>query len=244
MIELTDRIKSALLRYRTEVLRWNASFSLISRIDTTERLEDLIEESVSSFETLTELVLPAVESSLPGLAPPLHYVDIGSGAGIPGLAWHLLSSELGFGGREHIGSILVEPRHKRAWFLERAAEIMGLCEIRVGEDQWGPRSALRCNDLPAGLTGVISLKALRITDDEIIAGWRRYRGRGGGAADDTLVICRLHGWPCDLDDDLTDRLCLPAAGPRGETGMPWVNLFQVGDTSRPWSLLVSTYPSI
>ncbi len=243
MVDLPDRITSTLQSYRDEVLRWNASFGLVSRVDTANRVTDLIEESVSSYKTLTESVLPAVASSSLDLVAALHYLDLGSGAGIPGLIWHLLAGELGFGGSKHMGSTLVEPRHKRAWFLERAAEIMGLRELRVGEDQWGQRTALSGDSLPERLTGMISLKALHLTDDDIIAGWRRYR-RSAEAADDSLIICRLHGQPDSLDEELRDKLHLPDAGPGGDAGTPWVCLFPVGDSSRPWSLLVSIYPRL
>lgn len=243
MVEHSERIDAVLRRYKDEVMRWNAGFSLVSRVATLDRLDNLVAESVSSYEALMESVLPAAESSFPGPAAAYHYADLGSGAGIPGLVWHLLSGELGFGGREHVGSILVEPRHKRAWFLERAIEVMGLRDIRVGEDQWGPRTALCGDDLPASMTGVVTMKALRLTDEEVIAGWRRYR-RDVRAADDSLVICRLHGRSRGLDDDLRGRLRLPAAGSGGCPGTPRACLFPVGGDSRPWSLLVSLYPHL
>ncbi len=231
MTERTGRIESALARYREEVLRWNASFNLVSRIDAESRLESLIAECVAAFRTWTEDVRPAVRDMLPACPSDLHFVDLGSGAGLPGLVWHLLAEDAGFGFGD-AGSLLVEPREKRAWFLEQTAARMELKSLRVGMDQWGLRSGLKGEDLPEAVTGLITLKALRLTDAEIIAGWKRYRG---DACADNLVICRFYGPDGNLDGALCERLGLPL----GRT-----QLFPIASLPAPKHLLVSCYPSL
>ncbi len=54
---------------------------------------------------------------LSGNAPPGVWIDVGSGAGFPGMVAAVLS------GRR---TLLIEPRRKRATFLERAADTLGL----------------------------------------------------------------------------------------------------------------------
>ncbi|MBC8424841.1 class I SAM-dependent methyltransferase [bacterium] len=241
MVELSGRQEDALQRYREEVLRWNASINLISRIDTRELLESLVTECVAAYNTLVTAVLPAVAESAPDRPTSCHYADLGSGAGFPGLVWHLLSEASGGMDESAAGAILVEPREKRAWFLEQTAALMDLRDVRVGMDQWGARTGLRGAGLPATVTGLISLKALRLTDDEVIAGWRRYRG---GAPVDTLVICRFQGPDGTMDTGLRERLRLPPESPPESQGAPWARFFPIDTLPEPRHLLVSGYPSI
>lgn len=135
---------------------------------------------------------------------------------------------------------MVEPREKRAWFLEQTAALMDLRGVRIGVDQWGARTGLRGEGLPAAVTGLISLKALRMTDAEILAGWRRYRG---GDPIDTLIICRFHGPDGTMSADLRERLGLPLESPPESQGAPWVRFFPIETLPEPRHLLVSCYPT-
>jgi len=225
----------ALQRYRDEVLRWNESFSLISRVETQSRLEELIRECRAAYLTLTDEILPAAETR--NTERPLHYVDLGSGAGLPGLVWHLLSGRRLFAA----GTLLVEPRRKRAWFLERAAAVMGLQGLAVGEDQWGPRTALDGGGLPPRVTGLITLKALRLSDPDILAGWRRYRASSLG---DTVIICRFLGQGAASDEAYSEQLGLPSLERAEHPAEPWARVFPCGDGPRSWRLQVSIYPQL
>lgn len=60
------------------------------------------------------------------LDPDLPVVDIGSGAGFPGLVLALL----GFG-----RMILIEPRRKRRLFLLHAASVLGLADVRIAGER-------------------------------------------------------------------------------------------------------------
>ncbi len=101
-----------LVTLHDEVLRWNQSFSMISRQSPEVRAKDLIEECWSSFQALRSLLSHLAANR------PLTYFDLGTGGGFPGLVWALaLRERVPPLQLEHIH--LVEPRRKRAWFLER-----------------------------------------------------------------------------------------------------------------------------
>jgi len=150
-----DDLDRALSRFRDEVLRWNGSFNLISRIDTESRLESLIDESVESFGVMRDEVLGGSCPVLQDGPKRIQYVDLGSGAGFPGLLWHLLWEQAGIPGSDHAGSLLVEPRDKRAWFLEHTASLLGLKDLEVGLDQWGRRTGLRSSDDSERIMGLV-----------------------------------------------------------------------------------------
>jgi hypothetical protein len=146
----------ALAVLRAEILRWNKQINLVSRVRTPERVGSLIRQCENGWG----LVLAAL-----GGADWLHgagYLDLGSGAGLPGLVWAAAREHLGHDGP----SVLVEPRDKRAWFLRRTARRMGLERTTVWPVRW-----------EAGVDGLtvpevlVSLKALRLSDHEVLAGF-------------------------------------------------------------------------
>lgn len=236
-----DDLDRALSRFRSEVLRWNASFNMISRIDTESRLEALIDESLASFGVLSGEVLGGSNPVLQDSPRRIQYVDLGSGAGFPGMLWHLLWGLSGIPDTDHAGSLLVEPRDKRAWFLEYAASLLELEGLRVGMDQWGRRVGLRSDDDSGQITGLVTLKALHLTDEAILAGWRRYRG----AAKDALVICRFHPPATPLDDALREKYNLPEAGSdKRASGDSYSSIIPFRVNSKPYAFLLSVYPRI
>ena len=71
-----------------------------------------------------------------GIPPDASVVDVGSGAGLPGLALALV--------RPDIVMLLVEPLERRAEFLQEAVEILGLGQVRVSRtraEELGPVAA-------------------------------------------------------------------------------------------------------
>lgn len=236
-----DLLETRLSRYRQEVMRWNESFSLVSRSGTEARIEALVEEARASFDLLMDRILCSTASPLQGVPRGVHYLDLGSGAGFPGLVWHLLLQTHGLPGWNHRSSLLVEPRHKRAWFLERMIQILEITNCSVGEDQWGARTALRSAPPGTPVLAFITLKALHLRDDDIIAGWVKYRG----GRQDSVAICRFHPAATPLDVALREKLGLPAeegGAPVGAT--PWARLFGFEASAGPGSLLVSVYPRL
>lgn len=176
-------IEPTIQEYRDQVLRWNRQISLITRKDPGEILDRLLVQGREGLEAVLGLELGG---------GPVAYFDLGSGGGIPGIVWlvglqaHGLAPE----------ACLVEPREKRAWFLDRLRGIVGMPNYTVSEARWGDDEldALRA---PVAL---ISLKALKLTDTEILEGLPQVDGC------DRLVIARYYPpgepWAQELASDL------------------------------------------
>ncbi|WP_277979587.1 16S rRNA (guanine(527)-N(7))-methyltransferase RsmG [Sphingomonas phyllosphaerae] len=125
---------------------------------------------------------------------PGDWLDIGSGAGFPGMVIALLSDH---------SVTLVEPRARRANFLSAAADELGLAHVRVVKS--------RAESLPAHTFAVISARAVAALED-LLAMTRHLRdvrtrlvlprGRGAGAEID-LARSRWQGM-FHVEHSLTD----------------------------------------
>lgn len=246
-------------RYSQEVLRWNSQFSLISRVEPERRLCSLVEQCLSALRALPaalgDLDAEAAAALLPegpGASSPnsvrrLCMVDIGSGAGLPGLVWHrLLWERAGVLGPPP-ASWLIEPRGQRAWFLERCIDLLGLPGIRVlaapwGEARLGPEVASigsregsawpgAWNSSPPKTVWLLALMALRLSDRDIVRGWKAFVGGRDPLPGERLVVLRLRGGP--PRSEAPDELALP-----DRAFWRWV---PCGPSSRPSSLIVSLH---
>jgi hypothetical protein len=187
----------AMAVYRREVLRWNTQINLVSRRDTQEQLDALIEQCDSA--------LSALAAEAPELqAERMLYCDLGSGGGLPGVVWHRRLAERS----PALQAWLVEPREKRAWFLQRTARFLGDPPFEVACARWnevvGPVET-------AADTCLVSLKALRLTDSEVLAGLETLCG-----ARETfparVVVARFHPGGEVLTPVLADELGIVGAG--------------------------------
>jgi len=235
--ELSPGAREALARHGAEVLRWNTRFSLISRVDPEARLLALQQECDAAFRVLYE-AWPGLRSGGAGAELPLRYLDLGSGGGFPGLIWHAWLQDVGLPGMRHAGTLLIEPRDKRAWLLEHVARSVGW-PLEVRRIAWGRRTPLALSS-PAPAHDLITLKALRLTDAEILAGWRRERPDGRGSA----TICRF----CSDDDgDSAVRaeaeLGLPAAREPTDPATPFQRRLPFSHPAGLDALLISHYPA-
>lgn len=150
--------------FRQAVLRWNRSFSLVSRQDPEGQTDRLLRECLLA----ADLIRPVL-AELPGISSYL-YADLGTGGGFPGLLWaHALGDDSGPGPRL-LEAHLVEPRDKRAWFLGQTAQAMGLAEVSVHQKRWGQGGALSETD--AELL-ILSMKALHLPDPDLLEAVRR-----------------------------------------------------------------------
>lgn len=104
---------SLLLDYLRDVLRWNPQLGLVSRRDPLATCERLVLESI---ELLTLVRGDGVES-------PVRCVDVGSGAGFPGVVWALAEPEWQM--------LLVERKTGRAAFLQSTAVRLSLGNVEV-----------------------------------------------------------------------------------------------------------------
>jgi len=111
-LSLTGPQIEQLARYFQELKKWNSRFNLVAQAADRQLLETHFLDSL----TLLPLLDPCPE---PGL------VDVGSGAGFPGLVLKIA--------RPDLQVTLVEPRQKRTAFLRQVIRILGLRGIVIRE---------------------------------------------------------------------------------------------------------------
>jgi len=193
--------------YRRQVLRWNKQINLVSRRDTEGVLGELLHQCRGGWDRLL-----ADNPGALSKASALWYCDLGSGAGLPGYVWHAQAVSA----KIPIRTWLVEPREKRAWFLNRLNTLGCVEPIEVLDNHWG--------GVPGEDFGVaagdrapshvlISLKALHLTDSEVLAGlvplldalpapeWRP-----------RVLIARFYPFDQSWSADLAQDLEIPASG--------------------------------
>lgn len=113
-LRLEERVLSACERHFELLVTWNKTHNLTRIVDAAEavRLHYL------------DCLVPLLAQEGPG-----SFVDVGSGAGFPGLMAALAWPEA--------EATLVEPARKRASFLVLAAAAMGLARVRVVSPEEG-----------------------------------------------------------------------------------------------------------
>ena len=111
-IPLDGRAHERLLTYCDELLRWSAKINLVAKAPLREIWETHFLDSLTLLR-----VLPPPDSKQQTL------LDIGTGAGFPGLALKAARPELPV--------ILVEPRQKRVSFLRHVIRTLELKDIEV-----------------------------------------------------------------------------------------------------------------
>jgi hypothetical protein len=194
--------------YRREVLRWNRRINLVSRRDAAGHLDALIRECSAALAALPAGLAELDEDVSRRLAGhgtdssshlfKVNYVDIGSGAGLPGIVWWLEladrlappSKQLGAGGE----CWLVEARGKRAWFLEQTLRKLALPRICVLERRWGrpcPELSEAATQARGPVCWLVSFKALRLEEEDVLRGWQVATRLPGPARGDRLVIARF-----------------------------------------------------
>ena len=190
-----DPILDPLLEeYRRQVLRWNRQINLISRQESPDRLEGLIQQCREAWDHLI-----SSEEAWWSAASRLWYFDLGSGAGLPGFVWHAQAARAGL----EIRTWLVEPREKRAWFLDRLNHLEKTDPMTVVVGRWGELEIeTPASELPPSHI-LISLKALHLTDAEILAGLAPWLP---GKVESSLLLARFYppeqGWNKELEEEL------------------------------------------
>ncbi len=236
-LELPAPGREALAHHGAEVLRWNAQFSLISRVAPEQRLLAMQQECEAAFRAL-HATWKMFDSGATESASPLRYIDLGSGGGFPGLIWHAWLVHAGLPGMSLAHTLLIEPRDKRAWFLEQVA-LATKWQIEVRRLHWGRRQSPSVRP-PAPAHDLITLKALRLTDEEILIGCRCDRPDSIAP----ITICRF----CSAEDGNSATatefgLGLPVGGPPGEPGAPFSLSLPFAHAAGQDALLISHYPA-
>ncbi|MEW6500993.1 MAG: 16S rRNA (guanine(527)-N(7))-methyltransferase RsmG [Thermodesulfobacteriota bacterium] len=117
-LSLDDAAVAGLCRYHAELAKWSRKMNLIAKAPLAEVIETHFLDSLTLLPVLDEL---------PAGGPLL---DIGSGAGFPGLALKIA--------RPALAVTLVEPRQKRVSFLRHVIRTLGLANIEVIEERIEP----------------------------------------------------------------------------------------------------------
>jgi hypothetical protein len=211
-----------LKEYRTQVLRWNRQISLVSRRDSAAILDRLLLQCREGLALLLRDWAPP---------PGLVYYDLGSGGGLPGVVWHLLLAERGVAPR----TCLVEPREKRAWFLDRLRSLPAMPDFRVAAMRWG-ETGPGDTVAEAGDEILISLKALKLTDPAVVG------GLPAGPSPRRLVIARYYPPGEPMTPGLTAELEISEPGTEiAGGGVGWLAEGARVLTGGDFSLVVSTY---
>ncbi|NTV14970.1 MAG: 16S rRNA (guanine(527)-N(7))-methyltransferase RsmG [Desulfobulbaceae bacterium] len=101
-------------RYFQELKKWNRHYNLVAQASDRQLLETHFLDSLT--------LLPLI-----GACPEPGLVDVGSGAGFPGLVLKIA--------RPDLPVTLVEPRQKRTAFLRQVIRALGLRGIEVRESR-------------------------------------------------------------------------------------------------------------
>lgn len=113
--------KELLRRYAALVREWAPRLDLVSPRDLERFEERHVDDSLRAAPLLDEL-------------PEGPCVDVGSGAGLPGIPLAIARPERHW--------ILLEPRQRRAAFLEEAVRVLGLdCEVVAATAEQAAREA-------------------------------------------------------------------------------------------------------
>ncbi len=255
-------------RYHREIRRWNRQINLVSRFRGEANLAILTRDCWEAAESIPRLLSRFSYPTSPGLVantpllvetpdtrssrfPAVVYIDIGSGAGFPGVVWHIwLQRHLAAQectSPPSLQTILVEPRQKRAWFLHRVIRLLELEGVVVGEGRWeehGQEWSSRAFQATRTLW-LVSLRALKMSDTTVISGWRKVSGLSRLGSDDRLLICRFRPPGSVPDEDLKKELNLPDKLLTNKTGLPdGGNAWAVAHGGLVTSLLVSYYKQI
>jgi 16S rRNA (guanine527-N7)-methyltransferase len=119
-LPLSDEAIERLLVYLAELMKWSRRVNLIAR-DTPEA-QAIETHFLDSLTLLPLLQEPA----------PVHLLDVGTGAGFPGLVLAAVLPEARF--------TLVEPRQKRVSFLRHLIRTLGLTNVEVVADRVEPHA--------------------------------------------------------------------------------------------------------
>lgn len=149
-----------LAAYRAELLRWNQQINLLSRRGAAAAADQLIGQCADAFD----LWWGAAGAQLAS-GGKLRWFDLGSGGGLPAIVW--LARLAGRG--VDVEATLVEPRVKRAWFLERLARLPGMPAFGVVAARWG-EGTRRPGGLAAETPILFTLKALRLPERAVLGG--------------------------------------------------------------------------
>ena len=151
-IELDETRLRAISTYIDLLLKWNARINLTAIREPGEIVQRHFGESLFAARHLLEQKLPRTA------------IDLGSGAGFPGVPFALLAPEV------HV--TLVESQQKKATFLKELVHVLGLKNVKVFSD--------RAENYPAA-ADLVMLRAVEKFEQALLMAIR-LTSAGGGVA--------------------------------------------------------------
>jgi 16S rRNA (guanine527-N7)-methyltransferase len=110
-----ERARAQLAAYIAELERWNPRFGLVKYAGREELVVKHVLDSLSAWSFLRDAAPPGTGTVL----------DVGSGAGLPGIPLAIVLPELSF--------TLLERMARRASFLKTCAILLGLSRVKVAQ---------------------------------------------------------------------------------------------------------------
>jgi 16S rRNA (guanine527-N7)-methyltransferase len=117
-----DRVLRTLETYLAELARWNARFGFV-KADEEELVVKHALDSLSAWRAVQELTTVPPSPGRDKLARPGTVLDVGTGAGFPGIPLAVALPEVSF--------TLLERSSRKITFLKTCAIILGLANTRV-----------------------------------------------------------------------------------------------------------------
>lgn len=135
--------------YLNLLLFWNQTHDLVAPPKSIEHflLIHLIDSLAAFYMCNRDLTLKKV-----------RYMDIGSGAGIPGFFWHLLFENMGV----EVETILLEPREKRVHFMEEVVRELSLTNIIPIKERVDELLKLKLE-----FVDIYTARALKLSDKDV-----------------------------------------------------------------------------
>ena len=155
-IELDETRLRAISTYIDLLLKWNARINLTAIREPSEIVQRHFGESLFAAKHLLEQKLPQTA------------IDLGSGAGFPGVPFAMLAPE--------VQVTLIESQQKKATFLKELIHVLGLKNAKVFSD--------RAENFP-GTADLVMLRAVERFEQAL---------RDGGSADKRGRPCRADDW--------------------------------------------------
>ena len=145
-IPLSPHTVARLVLYLQELVRWNAKVNLTSLTEEADIITKHFLDSLAAFKVLRmgpRLIQPG---------PGLRVLDVGTGAGFPGLVLKLHDPELAV--------TLLEPSQKKAAFLHHMIGLLGVTGVSV--------LIIRIEDLKPGQAGPFDLVTTRAMKPKLL----------------------------------------------------------------------------
>ena len=143
-LSLDDQKITQLLNYLEQLIKWNKAYNLTAIKDGLEMVDRHLLDSLS--------LLPFLAQALQSEQPPKRLIDVGTGAGLPGMVLAIIYPELQV--------VLLDSNGKKTRFMFQASLHLGLKNVEVENNRVEKYS-------PAEKFDIVTSRAFASLDDMI-----------------------------------------------------------------------------